>query len=128
MPGEDIGSISNAGVVNVFYGSSSGFRGSQGKVFSQNNIDEPEVVNAGNRFGASVAVGNDNGDFGYDDELTIGVPDEDTIPTQVNVGAVNVLFGSATGLSGTNSQLWYQGYQGVNDSAESNDNFGQVAQ
>jgi hypothetical protein len=85
-------------------------------------------VNASDRFGASLAVGNYNGAFGYDDELTIGVPDEDTTASQVNVGAVNVLFGSATGLSGTNSQLWYQGFNGVNDAAESYDSFVQVAQ
>jgi hypothetical protein len=82
-----------------------------------------------------VAKGDFNGDnFG---DLAIGVPfeDIDVDPltgrriTIVGAGAVNVIYGSANGLTTTDasvppSQFWTQNSSGVLDSAESNDNFG----
>jgi hypothetical protein len=45
-------------------------------------------------------------DFNNDgfDDLAIGVPNED-VNGQVNAGAVNILYGSASGLTGTNQLL-----------------------
>src|SRR5262249_30240631 len=56
-------------------------------------------------FGASLAVGDFNGD-GYAD-LAVGVPEED-VKAQ-NAGAVQILYGSRSGLSANNNQFWYQG-------------------
>lgn len=50
-----------------------------------------------------------------------------TAGTVINAGAVNVLYGSATGLSATAArpdQFWTQQSPNVNDFAEDNDQFG----
>jgi hypothetical protein len=70
-------------------------------------------------------------DFNGDrmDELAIGIPYEDMVTpdgTIVNAGAVNVIYGSANGLSTTSTadQFLLQGIAGVNDRAEEWDMFG----
>jgi hypothetical protein len=52
---------------------------------------------------SSVAAQAAQVDFNLDD-LAIGVPNED-VGGQVNAGAVNILYGSAGGLTGTNQLL-----------------------
>jgi len=39
-------------------------------------------------------------------------------------GAVNLIYGTASGLSSTGNQFWHQNSAGVPDSAEENDSFG----
>ena len=60
---------------------------------------------------ASVPTGCDYNGDGFDD-LAIGVPDED-IGAISNAGAVNVLYGSASGLTAAGDQLWHQDSSGV---------------
>ena len=64
-------------------------------------------------------------DFNSDgaDDLAVGVP-LDNVGTVVGAGAVNVLYGSATGLTGTGSQLFSQDTPGVPGNAEVDDGFG----
>ena len=62
-----------------------------------------------------------NGD-GFDD-LAIGAPAEDVGAT-TDAGAVNVQYGSATGLPGPGGQLFTQDSPGVGGTAESGDGFG----
>ena len=65
-----------------------------------------------------------NGD-GYAD-LAIGVPAED-VGTLLNAGAVNVIYGSSSGLSATKAKtnpLWTQNSGGIADLAEAGDQFG----
>lgn len=65
-----------------------------------------------------------NGD-GFAD-LAVGVPDED-VGAIADAGAVNVIYGSGAGLNAVapvQNQFWYQGYKGVPDTAEANDQFG----
>jgi FG-GAP repeat len=57
------------------------------------------------------------------DDLAIGAPLE-SVGSILAAGAVNVLYGSATGLSGTGSQLFTQDTPGVGSSAEEGDAFG----
>jgi FG-GAP repeat len=72
------------------------------------------------------------GDFNGDgfDDLAIGVPDEDVITeagTITDAGAVNVIYGSSSGLSATTlrpDQFLVQGNAGVDDAAEDSDLFG----
>ena len=77
-------------------------------------------------FGASLTVGDFNGD-GLDD-LAIGIPDEDVDPLVhiSNAGAVAILHGSAQGLSATAvpSQIWHQNRAAIEDSAEEGESFG----
>ena len=62
-----------------------------------------------------------NGD-GFAD-LAVGVPDED-IGSIGAAGAVNVLYGTAGGLSSAGNQFWNQNSSGILDTAEGNDEFG----
>jgi hypothetical protein len=68
-----------------------------------------------------------NGD-GYAD-LVIGVPNEDVGAVGdegaiAGTGSVSVLYGSATGLTATGSQLWNQNVSSMQDLSESDDRFG----
>jgi hypothetical protein len=115
VPTESVGSISRAGAVNVLYGSASGLSGTGSQLFTQ---DTPGVVGRaepGDDFGAAVAAGDfDNDGFA---DLAVGVDLEDA-GAVADVGAVNVLYGSASGLSGR--QLFTQ----VAGAVEAGDRFG----
>ncbi len=82
---------------------------------------------------ALAVIGDFNGD-GVGD-LAVGIPSEDLLVASVNrvdAGAVNVIYGTANnGLRGaqTNtptSQLWHQGSDGIADSIEAGDRFGEA--
>jgi FG-GAP repeat len=81
----------------------------------------------GDRFGNAVAHGDFNGDGCQD--LAIGVSFEDIrnvpAPSIANAGAVEVIYGTLSGLAATNRQFWQQGSAGLNDAAEADDAFGQ---
>jgi hypothetical protein len=72
------------------------------------------------------------GDFNGDgfDDLAIGVASEDVVTeagTISGAGAVNVIYGSSSGLSATTprpDQFLVQGDAGVDDAAEDSDFFG----
>jgi len=65
------------------------------------------------------------GDFGKSGEadLAVGVMGE-SIDGIGFAGAVNLIYGTASGLSSTGNQFWHQNSAGVPDSAEENDSFG----
>ena len=65
------------------------------------------------------------GDFDGDgrDDLAVGVPRED-FPGKADAGGVQVLYGTAAGLSAQRSRLWTQGSPGVPGALEANDGFG----
>lgn len=58
-------------------------------------------------------------------DLVIGVPNE-AIGLNEDAGAVHVLPGSASGPTATDSQLWYQGNNGLGNSADAQDHFGEA--
>jgi hypothetical protein len=64
-------------------------------------------------------------DFNNDgaDDLAVGVP-LDSVGAMVGAGAVNVLYGSAGGLTGTGGQLFSQDTPGVPGVSEADDGFG----
>jgi hypothetical protein len=80
-----------------------------------------ETAETGDQFGSSLAAAN----FGQSNlaDLAIGVPGED-IGDATDAGAVNVLFGSTTGVTVFNDQLWHQDREGIADVAEEADGFG----
>ena len=57
-------------------------------------------------------------------DLAVGVPGED-LGSALDAGAVNVIYASANGLTGTASQLWTQNSPGIFDEAEQGDEFGE---
>jgi FG-GAP repeat len=125
------GTVIFAGAVNVLYGSSSGLSATSplpDQFWTQNTAGVVDLSEANDNFGASLSTGDFNGD-GKDD-LAIGVPEEDvdtTGGTRNDAGAVNVLYGSSTGLSATSpipDQYWTQSSPNVNDLSEIDDNFG----
>lgn len=119
IPGES----GKAGAVSVIYGSSTGLTSTNNQLWSQNAGANPneveETSEAGDAFGTSLAGGDFNGD-GFDD-LAVGVPGED-VGGVADAGAVNVLLGSASGLTSTNDQLWSQ--DPLSDTHEAGDRFG----
>jgi hypothetical protein len=118
---EDIGSIFDAGGVNVIYGSSSGLAATGDQFWSQNSRGILNEAERQDWFGRALAAGDFNGD-GKDD-LSIGVP-RDSIGAVEGAGGVQVLYGTASGLSSSNDQFWHQGKPGIEDNEEEEDQFG----
>ncbi len=120
-PGEDVGTISLAGAVNVLYGSAAKLTGVGSQLFTQDSPGVGSSAEVFDSFGETLASGDFNSD-GFDD-LTVGVPVE-AVGTIQGAGAVNVLYGSAGKLTGIGSQLFTQDSPGVGSSAEQDDLFG----
>jgi len=132
-PGEDVSSntIKSAGLVSVLYGSTSGPSFTRVQEWTQNStgligLDPAET---GDQFGYALSAWN----YGYTREadLVIGVPFEDVVSSstgvvQIDAGAVDVIYGSSTGLSTTvrAPQLWTQDSPGTKDAAQNGDRFG----
>jgi hypothetical protein len=76
---------------------------------------------AGDRFGYTLSAGDVNKDGKYD--LAVGVPYR-AVSSQAHAGEAIVLYGSASGLTGTGSQAVSQNTSGVPGAAEKNDEFG----
>jgi FG-GAP repeat len=128
-PSEDVGGLTWAGAVNVIYGSAGGLSATAARADQLWTQDSPDVdgsAESSDRFGEAVASGDFNGD-GFDD-LAVGATDE-KVGDINTAGAVNVIYGSAGGLSATaarGDQLWTQDSLLINDSAEEFDWFGQA--
>jgi hypothetical protein len=115
VPDEDVGSVVDAGAVNVLYGTRTNLTATSDQIWHQNRSAVEDTSEAGDRFGTALTAGDFDGD-GFAD-LAVGVPDEDA-GAIVDAGAVNVLYGTATNLSAANDQIWTQDSPGVEDQAE----------
>ena len=121
-PNEGWNSLTNSGVVQVLYGvSGTGVTLAGEQWFHQDVSGIPGSAEDEDRFGFSLAAG-DFDDDGYDD-LAVGVPYEDVAGVS-NAGMVIIIFGSAAGLTGSDSQDWLKG--DVSGDAETDDYFGRV--
>jgi FG-GAP repeat len=121
VPGENVGSASNAGGVNVIYGATGGLHETGNQFWSQNSSGVIGDAETNDHFGASVAAGDFNGD-GFTD-IAVGVPFESVGAVQ-DAGGVNVLYGTSGGLSSTNNQLWSQSSSGLKGGAAAGDELG----
>jgi hypothetical protein len=74
---------------------------------------------------AQAAAGSMQADFNNDGfvDLAMGAPLED-IGAISDAGAINVIYGAASGLTTTGNQQFWQGAAGVAGTAESFDSFG----
>ncbi|MEB3233023.1 MAG: hypothetical protein VKJ64_18605, partial [Leptolyngbyaceae bacterium] len=100
-PGEDWNTIGSAGVVNVVYGSFFGLDSAGNQLWTENDTTVLGTPEVGDRFGATLAAGDFDGD-GFDD-LAIGAPNEDS-GIVTDAGKVNILYGSFSGLTSFGDQ------------------------
>jgi hypothetical protein len=121
---EGLGTVDNVGAVHIIYGSSVGLSASNvlaDQFWTQNSTDIEDDAEAFDAFGWALSSGDYNGD-GFND-LSIGVRLED-VGSIVDAGAVQVIYGSAGGLSATAvapDQFWTQDSPDIEDFAEVND-------
>ena len=101
--------VTDAWAVFVFYGSPNGVTGNNAQTFTQNTPGMPDVAEGGDWFGSTLAVGLYKGGPLYStldplyEALGIGVPEETIIHWKR--GAVQVLYGSSSGLTTSGNQL-----------------------
>jgi FG-GAP repeat len=113
--------VSNAGMVQIIYGSASGLTADGDQMFYQGSFNVDDTPEVDDMFGSVLACGDFDGD-GFAD-LAIGISHED-IGAEADAGAVQILYGAATGLSASRGQFIVQGVDGLPDTAEAGDGFG----
>ena len=116
-----MGTATNAGVVTILFGSSSGYSGEDSTYWVQPFLG-PNIEETSDRFGAALAAGDFNGD-GLDD-LAVGAPGQDVFGIEA-AGAVYIIYNAARGAE---SSEWSSVVQGLGflELAEETDNFGSV--
>ena len=123
-PYEDFGNEGSetldAGVVHIIYGSTISQTSGGIAYFSKATAGIPGDPVEDESFGNSFAVGDFDGD-GFDD-LAVGVFGERAVPG-ANVGAVTILSGSATGITGTGAASWNLNSPGIPGEANPSDFF-----
>jgi len=122
IPLENVGSIVNAGAVNIIYGTATGLASAGNQFWHQNSAGVANSATEGDQFGNALAAANMGKTAQAD--LAIAVPGETIGNGGFGAGAVNVLYGTSTGLSSTGSQFWNQNSAGILDAAEVLDQFG----
>jgi hypothetical protein len=109
------------GAVLTLPGTSTGLSTSGRRLLFEGTPGVPGYARGGDAFGLSLAAGDLDAD-GFDD-LAVGLPGDDT-SRGIDVGAVDVLRGSANGLVGSGAQRWTQHTRGVPGAEERSDYFG----
>jgi hypothetical protein len=122
VPEESINGMNIAGALHIIFGSATGLRGAGSQFLHQDVSGVEDTAEAGDVFATSLTAGDFNGD-GRDD-LAVGVQLED-IGAIVDGGAVQVFYGSGSGLRVSNDQFWHQDVPGIADRAEPGDHFGE---
>ena len=101
---EDLPGAAGAGVVQVIYGGAGGLAAAGSQLWSAADPLVLGEADAGDSFGWSLAAGDFDADTYAD--LAIGVPN-DGGGAPGRTGALNVLYGSASGLAVAGNQHWY---------------------
>jgi hypothetical protein len=110
------------GEIQVLYGGPQGITtDQQPRIFHQDTAGVPGTAENADLFGATLSVGDTNGDK-YADVL-VGAPQE-AVGSATGAGSATLLRGSAAGLTATGSALYTQNTTGVPGTAERNDAFG----
>ncbi len=134
IPGHDGDGEDDAGAVGVIYGRPGGLPDKaldNGELWSQDTPGIEEVGDTGDFFGLSLATGSFDGRGPSD--LAIGAPLENVLPDgfargdgpgPIKAGAVNVIRGTASGLTPAGDKLLIQGRNGLGGTPELYDFFG----
>ena len=114
------------GSVEVVYGSADGLDPDTSELWHQSKPGILGSAEPTDLFSRALTAGDFNGDT--HDDLAVG-SEEDIVTDEgpeagKNAGAVNVIFGSPTGLTAAHDQIWHQNSAGMPDEAELNDDFG----
>ncbi|MBM7787490.1 FG-GAP and VCBS repeat-containing protein [Tenggerimyces flavus] len=122
QPGATRAGKAGAGLVTLWWGAASGIDTSRSKaVLAQDVPGVPGDVGAGDGFGASVDLGDTDGDGHADLAVAAG----ENVSNQVDAGTVTVVRGSKTGWDLSKPAPYLsQGSPGVPEEAETNDYFG----
>jgi hypothetical protein len=122
-PGEDVGHIRDAGMINFLYALFSGSRPRPSiRVLTQDSPGVPGKAERGDRFGSVLAV--PYRAVGQPERLLVGVPDED-LGTLVDAGAVwSLSFSTRDPTWSVTGRVWTQASQGVPGTPESGDRLG----
>lgn len=120
IPGARISGQGDAGAVLVLYGRSGGLS-SADDLWSQDAGGVKGIAESGDHFGNALAIGDFDRDGAGD--LAVGAPQEGAGGSS-NAGAVNVIYGSGTGLRSDPDQLWTQDSPGIKGVAHTNEHFG----
>ena len=123
-PTEAVGSADDAGIIQVIFGSADGLGAGRGSVTVRQGLHGvPGTPEAGDRFGASLAVNTTSGDSEPVPALAFGAPGEN-IGSIADAGAAGVVvFDRATGGVAAVSAI-SQNSAGISGSAEAGDRLG----
>lgn len=119
-PGEDLGAVADAGQVVVLSGGATGIVPAGGLRFHQDSLGVVGLAEAGDAFGARLAIGDFDGDGAGD--LAVAAPTEG-IGSASESGALHLFAGSTDGLTRAGNRVLYQGYLGVPGRSEAGDEF-----
>ena len=120
VPNEDVSQVSDAGAVNVLFGSDGGVTPRRDRRLNQGHLGS--FVEEGDRTGNAITYGDFDND-GYDD-VAIGSPTEDWRGER-DAGVVHVMYGSSNGLRTGSTQVLAQ-YGKMAGASEAGDFFGAV--
>jgi hypothetical protein len=109
VPFEDTSGFESSGALHVLRGSAAGLTTDGTRYYEPGGALIPDDAEPGDQFAAAFAVGDFDAD-GFDD-LAVGSPGEDQegVPTWVDLGALHVFFGAATGLQASGSLFFRPG-------------------
>ncbi len=114
--------ITDAGSVQVFFGSENGVSNSSYNILTESDAEDSD------NFGFALSSGDYNSD-GYDD-LAVGIPYEDLPAGSTDLedaGAVEILYGTTSGPGHrVQNDFWHQDRSGMEDQYEENDLFGRA--
>jgi hypothetical protein len=109
-PGESVGTVQGAGVVDTLIGATAGLTGTGSKAFDQGTTGIAGTPEHNDGFGTTVYAGRIRSTSRYD--LVVGVPFEGLGSIQF-AGAMHVIPGSSSGLTVAGSQLFDDGTAGI---------------
>jgi endonuclease YncB( thermonuclease family) len=119
-PGEDVGSLIDAGAMHIIYGASGGLT-SRDRLIHQDSKYVVGKAEAGDRFGNALSAGDFNNDSL--DDLVVGIVGE-AVGVLTEAGAVQVFKGKNSGLTAAGDKIYHQDTSGVRGKAEAGDEFG----